>query len=186
MKKLLIVASVFVMTCTTQAASYIWGFMNEGAYENKSGAEFTTGTAFLFLGTVTASDTAFDISSATYVISAGYVNDYFGEVSTPIGSELVTSTDAGQTFSLLLFEQEGMTTSSLSSYEGDYVLYTGTSAQGVIPGTSGNTYFADFTRSGEIGASNWATMSGGAVPEPTSGLLMLLGVAGLALRRRRA
>ena len=30
-------------------------------------------------------------------------------------------------------------------------------------------------------ASNWA-----AVPEPTSGLLMLLGMAGLALRRRRA
>lgn len=32
--------------------------------------------------------------------------------------------------------------------------------------------------------SDWTTMS--AVPEPTSGLLMLLGVAGLALRRRRA
>ena len=30
-------------------------------------------------------------------------------------------------------------------------------------------------------ASNWA-----AVPEPTSGLLMLIGIAGLALRRRRA
>ncbi|MGN0545207.1 MAG: PEP-CTERM sorting domain-containing protein [Acutalibacteraceae bacterium] len=30
-------------------------------------------------------------------------------------------------------------------------------------------------------ASNWA-----AVPEPTSGLLMLLGIAGLALCRRRA
>jgi hypothetical protein len=30
-------------------------------------------------------------------------------------------------------------------------------------------------------ASNWA-----AVPEPTSGLLMLLGVAGLALKRKRA
>ena len=32
-------------------------------------------------------------------------------------------------------------------------------------------------------ALSWATAS---VPEPTSGLLMLLGMAGLALRRRRA
>lgn len=31
--------------------------------------------------------------------------------------------------------------------------------------------------------SNWSTMS---VPEPTSGLLLLLGVAGLALKRKRA
>ncbi|MBR4616199.1 MAG: PEP-CTERM sorting domain-containing protein [Kiritimatiellae bacterium] len=30
-------------------------------------------------------------------------------------------------------------------------------------------------------ASNWA-----AVPEPTSGLLLLLGMAGLALKRKRA
>ena len=33
------------------------------------------------------------------------------------------------------------------------------------------------------GASSWSTA---AVPEPTSGLLMLVGLAGLALRRRRA
>ena len=33
-------------------------------------------------------------------------------------------------------------------------------------------------------ASNWHTLA--AVPEPTSGLLLLLGVAGLALKRRRA
>ena len=32
-------------------------------------------------------------------------------------------------------------------------------------------------------ASNWQTA---AVPEPTSGLLMLVGLAGLALRRKRA
>lgn len=31
---------------------------------------------------------------------------------------------------------------------------------------------------------NWKSY--GAVPEPTSGLLMLLGMAGLALRRKRA
>jgi len=45
----------------------------------------------------------------------------------------------------------------------------------------GNAYFSDdgFSSSGDVGA--WKT-----IPEPTSALLMLLGVAGLALRRRRA
>ena len=33
---------------------------------------------------------------------------------------------------------------------------------------------------------NWQVAASSPVPEPTSGLLMLLGVAGLALRRRRA
>ena len=36
---------------------------------------------------------------------------------------------------------------------------------------------------GTIGGDGWTAV---AVPEPTSGLLMLLGMAGLALRRRRA
>ena len=32
----------------------------------------------------------------------------------------------------------------------------------------------------------WIAANFGAIPEPTSGLLLLLGVAGLALKRRRA
>ena len=37
-------------------------------------------------------------------------------------------------------------------------------------------------------SSNWSKIGGGSssVPEPTSGLMLLLGVAGLALRRKRA
>ena len=42
-------------------------------------------------------------------------------------------------------------------------------------------YFQDMNA---IGASDWTTYS--SVPELTSGLLLLLGMAGLALRRRRA
>ena len=38
---------------------------------------------------------------------------------------------------------------------------------------------------GQKGESAWTVTTFSAVPEPTSGLLLLIGVAGLALRRRR-
>ena len=38
----------------------------------------------------------------------------------------------------------------------------------------------------EFGSAGWYQYQAGAVPEPTSGLLLLLGVAGLALKRKRA
>ena len=185
MKKLMIMASVVAMAYAASAASFTWGFANEGDYIDSKGDAFDSGTAFLFLGTVTASESAFDLSGATYVTSAGYVDDYFGVIDTSgmPSSDVVASTTVGQTFSLLLFDQEGMTTSDLASFEGDYVLYTGSSEEGSLPGVT-VTKYAKFLRYGEVESSNWATMA--AVPEPTSGLLMLLGMAGLALRRRRA
>ncbi len=39
---------------------------------------------------------------------------------------------------------------------------------------------------GSQASNSWVAMGSSPVPEPTSGLLMLLGMAGLALRRRRA
>ena len=185
MKKLLVVASAVVLACSVNAAQYVWGIINEGDYVNKNGDAFDAGTAFLYLGTVTASESAFDLSSATYVTSAGYVDDYFGtqDTSSMPSSDVITSTTAGQAFSLLLFDKEGMTASDLASYSGDYLLYTGTSSEGVLPGIE-NTKYAVLQRVAEVGASDWATM--GPVPEPTSGLLLLLGMASLALKRKRA
>ena len=190
MNKLMTLASVLAVACVANASSFTWGFGNEGDYLDKNGNAFDSGTAFLFLGTVSATDSAFDLSQATYVTSAGYVNDYFGAISADdmASSDAVTSTDAGQAFSLLLFDTEGMTATDLVGYEGDYVLYTGTSTRGTIPGATVD-YYAKFIRAGEVEASDWATMSAAGptpIPEPTSGFLMLLGMAGLALRRRRA
>ena len=57
--------------------------------------------------------------------------------------------------------------------------------------TSGGAVFSlDYVGTGAIGSSSWTEVGSdeqsGAVPEPTSGLLLLLGVAGLALKRKCA
>ena len=56
---------------------------------------------------------------------------------------------------------------------------------GEVPGSGGLTVnFTSGLLSDAKTAAGWQQV--GAIPEPTSGLLLLLGVAGLALRRRRA
>ena len=62
----------------------------------------------------------------------------------------------------------------------EYMVVGGAEADGSLKLTFG-TATANQTASLNASSATWA-----AVPEPTSGLLMLLGVAGLALRRRRA
>ena len=189
MKKLMMFASVVIAACALNASQYVWGF-GAGDYEDINGNRDDTlgvyagGKAFLFLGTVTASESEFDLSGATYITSANFDPDMYtygyqiGDA--PLSSDAITSTAAGQAFSLVLVDND---VASLDGYEGNYVLYNGSSTQGVVPGAT-VSYYAKFQQNDSpIAASDWATMS---VPEPTSGLLLLLGMAGLALRRKRA
>lgn len=183
MKKLMILVSAIALACASQASSYVWGLAS-GDYQDHNGNELTTGSAFFYLGTVTATDTAFVTAGATYIASSGFDEDYWAYGSTDTASlqssESITSTAAGQVYSIILLEKSGV--SSLDNYEGYYTIVNGESAAGVLPGAT-NTYFADFINGT---ASAYTTSSMAAVPEPTSGLLMLLGMAGLALKRKRA
>ena len=183
MKKIIMFASAIVMVCAVNAANFEWGFVSpditdiNGTYMG----EAVPGYAYLFLGTVTATESAFDMSGATLLASGGQNGDFsFGVFSEPYASnDKLTSTAAGQAFTLLLFEGE---VADFSKFEGNYLLATGTSGQGTNPMT-GDTW-AQFNDGTAYGAGDWSTMA--AVPEPTSGLLLLLGVAGLALRRKQA
>ena len=170
------------MACSVNAALYTWG-LSSYDYQDNSGAPLESGTAFFYLGTVTASDSAFDFSSATFVTSGGFdMDNYaFGSVSDANlqSSDLVPSTSAGQAYSIVLVDQN---VSSLDNYEGYYTIVSGQSGAGVLPGAT-NTYYADFVNTTSPAHT---TSQMAAAPEPTSGLLLLLGVAGLALKRKRA
>ncbi len=185
MRKILTFASAIIITCAAHAANYVWG-LGSGDYQDHSGNALETGTAFFYLGTVTASASAFDVSAATYIASAGFDSDLYGygAMSTDSlqSSEIITSTAAGQAYSIILLENSGVST--IDGYDGYYTIINGSSVAGVLPGTT-PTYYADFSNF-TSSAYTTSQMSGGAVPEPTSGLLMLLGVAGLALKRKRA
>lgn len=183
MKKLLAFVAVVGTACSLHAASFIWCF-GSSDYTDTNGNFMDYGTAFLYLGNVTASSTAFDTSAATQLASSAFDATYYmyGNMDTEAlsSSDALTTTDAGQAYTLILVDKA---VASLDGYEGNYYLSTGTSERESVPGAT-VSYFAKFENYDSIGASDWQTM--GAVPEPTSGLLILLGMAGLALRRRRA
>ena len=189
MKKLIMLTSVVMTACALNAAQYVWGF-GAGDYEDINGDRdatygvYTGGKAFLYLGTVMASESAFDLSAATLIDTATFDADMYtyGNANTDAlsSSDLVTSTAAGQAFSLILVDNA---VSTLDEYTGNYVLYNGSSVESAVPGAT-VSYYAEFMQGDNpIAATDWATMG---VPEPTSGLLMLLGMAGLALKRKRA
>ena len=190
MKKIMILASAIAMACSLQAASFTWGFASDSiiAPDGKAGVDYLEGgTAFLYLGTVTASDSAFDFGSAQLLATAGQDANYkFGvfDASNPASSALLTSTAAGQAYTLILVNKE---LDSLAGYEGNYILAGGTTGEDTDP-MSGDKW-ATMVNTTAYQGNQWSTMSVPDlpnVPEPTSGLLLLLGVVGLALKRKNA
>ena len=139
---------------------------------------------YLYLGTVGYTEgKGFDLSSATLVTSGAYdgAQYVYGNADTMVysTSDLVDKM-GGEAYTLILTEG-GKSLDAM--VDGDhFVLRTGTSASNYVGVLM--DYAADFSDFASIESGSWTTYS--SVPEPTSGLLLLLGVAGLALRRRRA
>ena len=176
MKKLMIAAAIVCAAAFAQASSVFWGFASgeivgpTDAYCDEDGFLAAPTTAYLYL-------LGEDGKTWTQIATAGQNDDFsFGAISEPAdlpGVNPVTKLDdPTQTFKMLLITDDG-------KYQIEKV---GPAEVYEIVGTTGSTFAQNFTDAhlGES-ASDWK-----AVPEPTSGLLLLIGVAGLALRRRRA
>ena len=199
MKKLMIGAAIALAAICSQGAQAIWGIGTAGTMAPDAVGEedfLWTGTAFLYSGVVTASSSAFDFSKASYLDTATELDAEaytWGPTLNPVEISDLASTAAGQAFSIILSDQTGIGKADLATYEGNYLLITGTSATpGEIADMQGGEtiYYAKMLdASGNNYMGQWSTMTAGGsegVPEPTSGLLLLVGLAGLALKRKIA
>ena len=191
MKKLMIAVAMVCAAAYVQAANYTWG-LGSGLDEDSSGNYLETDgfTVITLLGTVTESDQgegkyALEFSGVTGVLnSTSEVNgDYTVgsvEFDSNVKSDLVTQ-GTKQAYSILILEQGGVT--DYAKYEGMYALLTGESSP-EADAAEGDP-FMNFSVADPVTADMYKTATS-AVPEPTSGLLLLLGMAGLALKRKRA
>ena len=161
MKKLLILAIAIVSGVAANAASFKWTGAN--IYGADGTTKFTGDiTMYAYLSSKTAADA---VEVTTFGITSGALNKTFDW----------TGATVGETYNFfLVFEDGGKTFNS--SMSDPAVIKSGVA----YDSQTATVLFSNMAPSTQ-NASNWA-----AVPEPTSGLLMLLGMAGLALKRKRA
>ena len=151
------------------AASFKWTGAN---IYGSDGATKYTGTVeiFAYVSTATLSDAvkvvdAYVVSGTLKSDAAGTANGFTYEWADAVG---------GSTYNFyLVIDDNGSIFSSAFSE-------TPVIKSGIAAATATTTIAFGNMATATQNASNWA-----AVPEPTSGLLLLLGMAGLALKRKR-
>lgn len=190
MKKILILIAIAMFTIVSNAATISWSIMNVYS-SNDSTAKGVGYSALLFLTSNTSNVTGLKtttLSTVTDLIGkSGWVdsiaNEYSASATLKTGGMILNqATDISDDFSsgsvsgfAIIFDA-----GTLADAQHYYLVNGGSDAQVSFTSATGAKSFA-FGSQAEASQSsgNWV-----AIPEPTSGLLMLLGVAGLALRRK--
>lgn len=175
MKKLIIALVATAMAVVANAATVKWTVGNVYVPETETKASnylvYFISSSDYSLANATAN---LQDGDASFVTTYGQASALTG--STGMASATITS-EAGNaetwTGYLVIFNAASTADATLAYITGEASKATGATGQ------TANLAFT--SNAATQSASNWH-----AVPEPTSGLLMLVGLAGLALRRRRA
>ena len=188
MKKLMIAAAVICAAAFVQAASIDWGVPNNAILMGDGTSKPATGTlVYLINGSTTLDTIASAVSSGKVTEQDWYYGSkatsntkgYIAENTVDGGSKLTAG--SSYNFSALLIDGDKYMVSKAFAQ----TAYT----PGVDEARSvsfDSSYFgANALTASAAGAQNgWAATA--ATPEPTSAMLILLGFAGLALKRKRA
>ena len=194
MKKLMIACTVVAMAAVTQAASINWTISNVFTpSDSSSKADTGTMSAWLFV-TANSTDvtTGIPITTLAAVQSVLDSGDLTGlsSLSAAHGSNTSAGMFTGAT-GLEGFSSGSLTafavvvdSTDLASAENYFLVSSGAEKTATFTSATGMKQLAWGSQASITqAAGGWTSTS---VPEPTSGLLMLLGMAGLALRRKRA
>jgi len=191
MKKLIIAAAVACVAALTQAASVSWSITG---LKGSDGNTLTSGGAYIFCTKGTNAKTVAAVTAAIEGLDASDLKTYLTDNS--LSALKGTISGGGASVSGVDLATSGVPEKQSGTAIFAVIVDDDTFGDGVkyvVTGVSGNvktpaastTNVATFSLDGAAAtanASNWTA----AAPEPTSGLLLLLGVAGLALKRKRA
>ena len=173
MKKLIAIATVVMAVATTQAAAVGWQLMGATNYKNGAYSIFVIGQNSVTSQSQITALVAAGESVTSYAFASGTVTSggMATTAATSSGKSITysgTGTDTYQAFAVIW------------KSDGSEASYTSLASISMDNDSTAKTFgFANQ-------ASNLANNNFQVAPEPTSGLLLLLGMAGLALKRKRA
>ena len=180
MKKLVVMCIAVAAACVAQAAAVQWNAGNMTLSDGTTKPAAGDVTALFWESTTAFTQTGADLFAAKANPSSigGYVksqdSNALGGLNLTSGTSYASGTDV---YSAILY---------LNNKEGGYMASFGHATAGTTKVTISDMAIYDGgsyggTHGAEIDRSTW-----GDVPEPTSGLLLLMGAGLLGLRRKRA
>ena len=200
MKKLMIALGVVVLAAGVQAASFTWKTGNYTNVLNPDGSAITTAADYAALMNggnivlVLLADGTYEGGMTALVGTEGGTASFktSGAATIKYGLSTTFKFD-GESGLLKNGDKVGVAYQDASGALSQLIITDTTGADlgkvdsvYTISGLSDDTWQGEYFTFTSTGTSTAKTYITASVPEPTSGLLLLLGMAGLALKRKRA